>query len=1120
MKHGEDNGSPSGSTGSLFTDERGLSATSSTVALVTETGGMQAETPFDNPNACEQLPPRDQHRYRIEREHGRGGLGRVLKAYDNELGRTVAIKEMLRPNSSEERFIREAKITARLEHPGIVPLYDAGRWPNGDPFYSMKLVSGRSLKERIKAASSREERFALMTHVLAAADAIAYAHSKGILHRDLKPSNIIIGDYGETIVIDWGIAKDLSKEYEVLESNASPYRAPAHNALTSAGDVLGTPAYMPPEQAHGDAVDERADVYALGAILYHVLVGCSPNDPQSGSRRGTQQQPVARMDSLPSTIPQDLIAIIQKAMSVEPSSRYATAKSFAQDLRRFQAGKLVEAHRYSPASLVRRWIARHKALVITTSAAAAALVIMGGLGVNRIVKERDVARTERAAARQAEQHAIQERNRLVLANAESSLETNPSAALDHLSRYRGNERDRARDIAADALARGVPEHLRSFGSMVTSVAFVDERFLIAQNRANKTGIYDTQLKTWRDIEHQAGWKDVAFSRRRDAFVSRYTSGGTSVVRIADGRVTAVEFPGHVLDARFIGRDRIITTYSDGGLAIWRAATGDLEKRMFQGDQVIRIDISEDNGLVATCDERGTVTIRRLETWRPIATTTCAPTTAIGNVAGFSTDGRYYVSNSATGQMTLVDISNRVEHKLKGPSSYITDTAFSPDSTLLAIASVDGDVHIFELTTFKPVAIVRHSSPVMRIRWAPDGTVLATAHVSGGLRLWDPTSGHVRSLRGHSRAIRALAFSSDSRRLVTGDRAGNIKLWAVPRPETRKLVDFAPPAIWVSASPTGRLVAVLDTHNRILIIDSNGGRRRVLQTDGIQSPLVFLDGETLAYVGLHHKIRVILPASEFEGSVDFGHDVDEITVVERIGVNAIAIGTTDGDLYSWSLGAPGATRLVSFSSPIVGLAGDTSASNLGVLLANGEIYIHGLATGTTAIAGHLDGARSLLFASSFEVIAADSSGIHRVTNGVWETIYSSDEEVRLATKAEGAPLVAFGRENDAYALNYETGKHYRINGFGSAVVGIALSAEGRYLAAGREDGSVAVLDLNGRTVRVHREHSSPVYDIHFLGHNRALVTAGYDAYLRSWNFTRSRSQGLWSQPAGETRQGAF
>jgi eukaryotic-like serine/threonine-protein kinase len=157
------------------------------------------------------LQVRDRDRYAMLGEHGRGGLGTVARAHDKELGRQVAIKELLRRgDAGEVRFLREALITARLEHPGIVPIHEAGRWPDGTPFYVMKLVSGRSLKELIEARRTVEERLALLHHVIAVADAMAYAHKRKIIHRDLKPANVIAGDFGETIVIDWGLAKDLS----------------------------------------------------------------------------------------------------------------------------------------------------------------------------------------------------------------------------------------------------------------------------------------------------------------------------------------------------------------------------------------------------------------------------------------------------------------------------------------------------------------------------------------------------------------------------------------------------------------------------------------------------------------------------------------------------------------------------------------------------------------------------------------------------------------------------------------------------------------------------------------------------------------------------------------------
>src|SRR5579872_6499550 len=206
-------------------------------------------------------------RYHIMGEHGRGGLGRVSRAHDRELGRDIAIKELISRNPVDEiRFLREALITARLEHPGIVPVHEAGRWPDGTPFYAMKLVAGRSLRDLIAERKTVDERIGLLHHVIAVADAIAYAHGRNIIHRDLKPANVIVGEFGETVVIDWGLAKDLSATEEPA-IGGGPFRAHHDEGLTSAGTVLGTPAYMAPEQSRGESVDQRADVFAIGAML-------------------------------------------------------------------------------------------------------------------------------------------------------------------------------------------------------------------------------------------------------------------------------------------------------------------------------------------------------------------------------------------------------------------------------------------------------------------------------------------------------------------------------------------------------------------------------------------------------------------------------------------------------------------------------------------------------------------------------------------------------------------------------------------------------------------------------------------------------------------------------------
>ena len=188
--------------------------------------------------------------YVIEAEQGRGGMGRVLRARDRRLGRSVAIKELLHADAiNEARFARETMLTARLQHPSIVAMYEAGRWPDGRPYYAMKLVEGQSLKQLIAGAHTLDDRLALLPHVLGVAEAIAYAHRQRVIHRDLKPANIIVGEFGESVVHPLGTRQSLDDEdQDDAAPEAGPYRD-APDERTAVGGILGTPAYMPPEQA-------------------------------------------------------------------------------------------------------------------------------------------------------------------------------------------------------------------------------------------------------------------------------------------------------------------------------------------------------------------------------------------------------------------------------------------------------------------------------------------------------------------------------------------------------------------------------------------------------------------------------------------------------------------------------------------------------------------------------------------------------------------------------------------------------------------------------------------------------------------------------------------------------
>jgi serine/threonine protein kinase len=321
-------------------------------------------------------------RYVLEREVGRGGMGRVFVARDLRLQRQVAIKVLLDPASPRaQRFQREVLLAARLQHPGIVAVYDSGFWPTGEPYLVMRLVLGRSLARALEDSETLPDRLALLPHLIAAADAVAYAHDQRIVHRDLKPSNVILGAFGETVVVDWGLAKDLSAAGPdgTADTDGVPGGGPAPGpGMTGAGAVLGTPGYMSPEQAAGQAVDARADVYALGAILAQVLTGEPPpaRPGSSGTASHTSASALQVVAPKPRA-PADLLAIMAKALARDPQARYPTAFELAEDLKRFQTAELVAARPYSLATRTVRWGARHPvttALLLATVATVLALL--------------------------------------------------------------------------------------------------------------------------------------------------------------------------------------------------------------------------------------------------------------------------------------------------------------------------------------------------------------------------------------------------------------------------------------------------------------------------------------------------------------------------------------------------------------------------------------------------------------------------------------------------------------------------------------------------------------------------------------------------------------------------
>ncbi len=320
-------------------------------------------------------------RFRILRPHEKGGLGQISVALDEELHREVALKEIQghhadRPES-RSRFVFEAEITGGLEHPGIVPVYGLGTYADGRPFYAMRFVRGDNLQRAINSFHAAKAGFdalefrQLLGRFVDVCHAVAYAHSRHVLHRDLKPGNIMLGKYGETLVVDWGLAKLVDPEGSRSTSSAEEPplipRSASDTGETLGGSVIGTPEYMSPEQAAGrlDILGPAADVYSLGATLYELLSGqpsipkASPEEKLRRVCRGDFQKPREVL----SAIPRPLEAICLKAMSLHPVDRYASAMDVAKEIEQWLADEPVVAFAEPWTSRLRRWGRRHRALV-------------------------------------------------------------------------------------------------------------------------------------------------------------------------------------------------------------------------------------------------------------------------------------------------------------------------------------------------------------------------------------------------------------------------------------------------------------------------------------------------------------------------------------------------------------------------------------------------------------------------------------------------------------------------------------------------------------------------------------------------------------------------------------
>jgi serine/threonine protein kinase len=351
----------------------------------------------------------DESRYHFTKEHFlvAGGEKTISKVYDSQADRYVAIARPRRreTRSDMEQFLREARLTAKLQHPNILPVYEIGLDGEGVPYFVMRLLSGEGLKGIVRKQRENEADYRktysldrLLSIFLDICDAVTYAHSHGVLHLDIKPSNVRVGRHGQTILYDWGLAKVIGGDETELDQDAEEFDSEILNDMTLSGMMKGTPGYMAPEQTVGKGTTTpRTDVYALGALLYFILTGHAPvkgNTVQElvrNTREGRTVNPRSRGSAL--EVPGSLSAVAMKALQVDPHNRYATVKEMAEEILRYQRGYATRAERAGIFKHVQLYGRRHSTILSAALLFFAVLAVVVGVSLVKVDVQRRAAET-------------------------------------------------------------------------------------------------------------------------------------------------------------------------------------------------------------------------------------------------------------------------------------------------------------------------------------------------------------------------------------------------------------------------------------------------------------------------------------------------------------------------------------------------------------------------------------------------------------------------------------------------------------------------------------------------------------------------------------------------------
>ncbi|MCB9893624.1 MAG: protein kinase [Planctomycetes bacterium] len=985
-------------------------------------------------------------RYKILREHARGGMGRILVAEDKVVGREVALKELLpfkgasgtspitgplqatpasaTATAAAARFLREATVTGQLEHPNIVPVYEIGQREDGSLYYTMKFVKGRTLASRLRAirndvdltpAQKQAERMKLLDGFVDICNAIAFAHSRGVIHRDIKPANIMLGDFGEAMVLDWGLARVIGGENVAVSKESNHEVSPE---LTLEGEVMGTPAYMPPEQAAGklDHVDERSDVYSLGAVLFEIVSGEAPYVGKTAKQvlSSVLSEDPRRVDDINGETPPELAALVMRCLERRPEDRFQSARELADEVQAFRDGRMVSTYRYSAVELLKRFVAKNRGAV-AVSALALILMIAGGVYAYTKVKgERDAALAAETDARNqrtiAENQAIEAEHQKQIAEDQAS----EAERQKGIAKEQAEEAERQKTTAEQKAKEAEFERKRADDKAAEAAQKAEEA---RQSEERATRALEQAKRNL--AQAHMGYATLAEERGQP---------GGQVLHLA---------AAHAADPSTVSSDQLVSALSETAFPVWRS-------RSYVDLPAGAATFSQDRRLCAAPMYKPP---KLIDDIRANANATALPDIGIWDV----------------GSATLL-------RRISTETTINRRMAFSGDGNRLAVLEASGTLRLWDITTGNEIAsrALYPWGDTPLIVPAPNGEAFFTAGNDGKVWEWSFTDGSaVRSREMKDATYTALAVSPDGLQLAAGTE-GSVLVWNLESEEPpRELPMLEDRVNALCFSPEGLVVGLAGAEIQLWDV-ATATKVRAFESWAwaIGSLEVSPDAQYLV-VGMFDQ-----------GWKLFNYKTSAL-VLERTSQNARLQGITfspDGQSLLVALKGEGFDVLALDGTPLMERAFDHLLGSLAVEISpDGRTFASG------------DQAGRLL--------------LRRVADGttVWSREASKNSLLRVTFSPDGTLLAVYAGDGTITFFDTSNGNQLRFIKQPAYAYCVKFSPDGRFLIAPTSDGPIQLIDTKSATVRRSLK----------LGNGSAVIALGFDPLIdRVWLIDRSLTVWDW------------